>query len=48
MFNFPTGHVNCFNPLGHSGQPKLHAVVGSILNENGNPEWEDFLEIRER
>ena len=37
MANFPVGRVNAFKPLGHSGQPKLHAVVGSILTVNGFP-----------
>jgi hypothetical protein len=35
--SFPVGRVNCFKPLGHSGQAKLQAVVGSILTENGFP-----------
>ena len=29
--------VNCFKPLGHSGQPKLQAVVGSKEIEKGEP-----------
>lgn len=31
MFDFalPSGLVNCFNPLGHSGHDRLQAVVGS-------------------
>jgi hypothetical protein len=39
----PVGRVNDFKPLGHSGQDKLHAVVGSkeiakgIPNINGFP-----------
>ena len=40
---FPVFLVNCFSPLGHSGQPKLQEVVGSILNANGSPEMKDFL-----
>ena len=35
--------VNCFSPLGHSGQPKLQEVVGSILNANGSPEIIGFF-----
>ena len=33
QINFAVGRVNCFKPLGHSGQPRLHEVVGSILIE---------------
>ena len=43
MERFPVFLVNCFSPLGHSGQPKLQEVVGSILNANGSPEMKDFL-----
>jgi hypothetical protein len=43
----PVGRVNCFSPLGHSGQPKLQAVVGSILNEKGFPKKIAFLDIRD-
>jgi len=35
----PVGRVNCFKPLGHSGHPKLHAVVGSMESEKGFPNW---------
>lgn len=31
------GRVNCFNPEGHSGQPKLQAVVGSTERLDGKP-----------
>jgi hypothetical protein len=34
---FPVGRVKVFNPLGHCGQPKLQAVVGSIPTANGLP-----------
>ena len=34
---FPVFRVNFLSPLGHSGHPKLHAVVGSILRANGIP-----------
>ena len=43
----PVFLVNCFNPLGHSGQPKLQEVVGSILNANGSPEMKDFFKTLE-
>ena len=33
----PVGLENIFNPDGHSGQPKLHAVVGSMVNDVGIP-----------
>ena len=39
--------MNCFRPLGHSGQPKLQDVVGSILKAKGSPEMNDFLKILE-
>ena len=39
VLSLPVGLVNFFNPLGHSGQPRLHAVVGSIDIENGLPLW---------
>lgn len=32
---FPVGLENIFNPEGHSGQPKLHAVVGSSESDIG-------------
>ena len=43
MERLPVSLVNCFSPLGHSGQPKLHDVVGSILIANGSPEMKDFF-----
>ena len=43
MERFPFFLVNFFSPLGHSGQPKLQEVVGSILNANGSPEMKDFF-----
>jgi hypothetical protein len=33
----PVGLVKDFRPLGHSGQPRLQAVVGSTEMESGNP-----------
>jgi hypothetical protein len=33
----PVGRVNERNPLGHSGQRKLHEVVGSNDKAIGNP-----------
>ena len=33
----PTGLVNDLRPLGHSGHPRLQAVVGSTEMENGFP-----------
>jgi hypothetical protein len=33
----PVGLVNDFKPLGHSGQLKLHAVVGSTAIATGIP-----------
>ena len=35
----PVGLVKALNPLGHSGQPRLHAVVGSMESEKGFPNW---------
>ena len=34
----PIGLVKDFRPLGHSGQERLHAVVGSIETEIGRPQ----------
>ena len=34
----PVGLVNDFSPLGHSGQERLHAVVGSIETVIGTPQ----------
>lgn len=33
----PVGLVNSLNPLGHSGQRKLHEVVGSKEIDTGYP-----------
>lgn len=33
----PVGRVNCLSPLGHSGQRKLHEVVGSKEIDMGKP-----------
>lgn len=35
--NIPVGRVNDRNPLGHSGQRKLHEVVGSNATAMGMP-----------
>jgi hypothetical protein len=37
VFKLPVLRVNDLNPLGHSGQRKLHAVVGSIDMVMGVP-----------
>jgi hypothetical protein len=37
--------VNDFRPLGHSGQDKLHAVVGSTDRETGIPQTMGFPKI---
>lgn len=34
---FPVGRVNDLNPLGHSGQRRLQAVVGSMERVIGSP-----------
>lgn len=34
----PVARVKDFNPLGHSGQERLHAVVGSTEIDIGNPQ----------
>jgi hypothetical protein len=43
----PVGRVNARNPLGHSGQRKLHEVVGSIEILMGKPQCIDRLRIFE-
>ena len=35
---FPVGLVKDLRPLGHSGHPKLQAVVGSTLKLKGSPQ----------
>ena len=40
--------MNCRSPLGHSGQPKLHVVVGSIERAAGRPWISPFLLNLER
>jgi hypothetical protein len=40
--------VNCFKPLGHSGHPKLHAVVGSMESEKGFPHKIGVFVMREK
>ncbi len=35
--SIPVGRVKALKPLGHSGQRKLHEVVGSNAMENGSP-----------
>jgi len=42
----PVARVNDFNPLGHSGQERLHAVVGSTEIETGKPQIIGFDIIR--
>jgi hypothetical protein len=44
---FPVGLLNAFKPLGHSGQPRLHAVVGSMESAKGFPQMIGFLKIRD-
>lgn len=34
----PVARVKDFNPLGHSGQERLHAVVGSTEIDIGSPQ----------
>jgi hypothetical protein len=43
----PVGLLKAFKPLGHSGQPKLQAVVGSIESANGFPQTIGFFKIRD-
>jgi len=43
----PVGLLKAFNPLGHSGHPRLHAVVGSIERANGLPQTIGFFKIRD-
>jgi len=42
----PVGLVKALNPLGHSGQRKLHEVVGSNEIETGRPHCIGLPEIR--
>ena len=42
----PVGRVNDFNPLMHSGQERLQAVVGSTDIEKGKPQTTGFLTKR--
>ena len=37
VFKVPVGRVNDLKPLGHSGQRRLQAVVGSIDKVIGKP-----------
>lgn len=39
----PVGRVNARKPLGHSGQRRLHEVVGSKDTETGYPHCTGFL-----
>jgi len=41
----PVGLVNDFSPLGHSGQDKLQAVVGSTDSETGIPQTNGLPKI---
>ena len=41
--NMPVGRVKARSPLGHSGQRKLHDVVGSNATDMGNPHCTGFL-----
>jgi hypothetical protein len=47
-FKFPVSLENCFSPDGHSGQPRLQAVVGSMLKEMGIPQGFEELKILEK
>jgi hypothetical protein len=42
------GRVKAFKPLGHSGQPRLQAVVGSILTVKGFPQTMGLRMILEK
>jgi hypothetical protein len=42
------GRVKAFKPLGHSGQARLQAVVGSILTVKGFPKTMGLLMILEK
>lgn len=42
-FRLPLGRVNCLSPLGHSGQRRLQAVVGSMLTVIGSPQLMGFF-----
>ena len=44
----PVGRVKARNPLGHSGQRKLHEVVGSIEILMGNPQCTERLNVFEK
>ena len=39
MFSMPVGRVKARSPLGHSGQRKLHDVVGSMDKDVGMAPW---------
>lgn len=43
FLRFPVFRVKDRNPLGHSGQRRLHAVVGSILTVIGSPHCTGLL-----
>jgi hypothetical protein len=43
---FPVGRLNARKPLGHSGQRRLQAVVGSIEIVIGKPHWTGRFSIR--
>ena len=47
-FKLPVGLVNARKPLGHSGQRKLQAVVGSKLRVTGIPHTTGFRNQRVR
>lgn len=44
--SMPVGLVNARNPLGHSGQRRLHEVVGSKEMEMGKPHCTGLRIIR--
>jgi hypothetical protein len=44
----PVGRVKARNPLGHSGQRKLHEVVGSIEILMGKPQCNERLNVFEK
>ncbi len=46
--SFPVGRVKAFKPLGHSGQARLQAVVGSRLTVKGFPQTMGLLMILEK
>lgn len=39
----PVGRVKALSPLGHSGQRRLHEVVGSNEMETGKPHCTGFF-----